>query len=144
MRLAEVTCGMGAAGDIMVGEQTGAVRKDRECNARVGEGGSLFCPVLLSHQEPCSWVLMFLRSTLVPLLFKWRLSGLYRSPLVQKESKLLIKPWPFAIQNFRVQQCSAYRRLKFSLFFLDVGIGPEKIHVLPKLLIDSESNLQDV
>ena len=91
MRLAEVTWGRGP-GDTMVGEQTGVVRKDRECNTEIGEGRSLLCPVLLAHQGLCSWFLMFIRSTLVPLLFKWRLSCLYRPPLVQKESKLLIKP----------------------------------------------------
>ena len=116
--------------------------KDRGCNTKVGGWGALFSPVLLAHHELCSCAFMLESSTLVPLLLRWRLSALYRSLLVQKESKLLTKPWPSAAQKLMSQQCSEWRRLKLSLFFLSVGIGPEKIHVLSKFLIVIDSNSQ--
>ena len=67
MQLAKVTWGREAR-DTRAGGQTGAEhRKDRECNTKVGEGGSLLSPVLLFHHELCSWFLMLESSRLAPL-----------------------------------------------------------------------------
>ena len=88
-----INTGMWLAGYAGAGGQIGAEHvRDRGCNTKMGEGESLLSPVLLAHHELCSCTLMLESSKLVPFLLRWRLSALYRSLLVQKESKLLMKP----------------------------------------------------